>query len=681
MNTLDRLFRPKSIAIVGASNDEKKLGFHLFYALRKFPGDLYPINPKAKEIQGFKAYPNITAVGHPIDVVALCIPAKACLGTIKEIGEAGTGVVFVAGGGFGEADAEGKSLEEELLAACRKYGVRLLGPNTAGFFNPKMGVAANFNPLVTNYEAGNVAVVSQSGAVGLVLGTVIQNNRLGISVGVGVGNAPDIGVPEVLEYLADHEETKAIAVYLEGVTEGRALYEAVYRTTQKKPVVVFTVGQADIGDFAASHTGKLIGSYALKKAALIQAGAVVVDSTDDLIDAAHILSKMRLAPNPNPSVGLLTGQAGPAMVMTDYLRSRGVSIPELEPATIDQISEVLPIQTYRKNPVDTARPLQHIFLKVLSIMAKDNRIDLLLTYAIHEPMCVDPVPLYRALMGKIEKPMVFATSGLHEDVSPILRDLETMDIPAFVSPDRAAVAVYALIEDAKAVFRKKNQGESLFASSTIEMLLESPDEAQAKNYLQEMGIPTPHRAVCETHESAIQAFEEMHKPIVVKVLASAVTHKTEVGGVLLNIENENQLAAALKKIDLIETAGEKWYLLEEMAPQGLEIIIGAKNDAAFGPVVMVGLGGTAAEALGDVTMRLAPLTSTDAMEMISELKTNALFDRWRGGPSYDKSAVAETLVKIGHLMTQHPEIKEMDLNPVRVYEKGIKVLDALIVCG
>ncbi len=250
MNTLDRLFQPKSFAVVGASNNEDKVGYHLVYALRNFPGKLYPINPKEAEVQGLKAYPNLASIGHPVDIAALCIPAKACLGAIKECGEAGVGVVFIAGGGFGEADEQGKSLQNQVVGAYRQYGVRLLGPNTSGFVNPAMGLTANFNPLVSNFKAGNVAVVSQSGAVSVVIGTVIQSNRLGVSIGVGLGNAPDLAVPEVLEYLADHETTKAIAVYLEGITDGRRLYEAIYKTTQKKPVVVFTVGQAaDIGDF------------------------------------------------------------------------------------------------------------------------------------------------------------------------------------------------------------------------------------------------------------------------------------------------------------------------------------------------------------------------------------------------------------------------------------------------
>jgi acetyltransferase len=210
-------------------------------------------------------------------------------------------------------------------------------------------------------------------------------------VGVGLGNAPDLAVPEVLEYLADHEPTKAIAVYLEGVTDGRRLYEAITKTTRKKPVVVFTVGQADIGAFAASHTGKLIGSFALKKSAMTQAGAVVVSSSNDLVDAAHALSKVRLAPTENPGVGILTGQAGPAMIMTDYLRLRSVSIPELAPETVERIAKVLPIKTYIKNPVDTARPLHHIFMDVSQIISEDPNIDILTTYAMHEPMCVEPV--------------------------------------------------------------------------------------------------------------------------------------------------------------------------------------------------------------------------------------------------------------------------------------------------
>ena len=680
MNSLDRLFQPKSIAVIGASNDEGKAGFHMLYALRKFPGALYPVNPKAKEIQGFKAYPNLKAIDTSVDLIALCIPAKFCLNAIKEAGEAGVGAALIAGGGFEETGAEGKAMQDDILAACREYGIRLLGPNTAGFVNPAIGVTASFNPLVSNFQAGSVAVVSQSGAMNLILGTVIQTQRLGVSIGVGTGNAPVVGIPEMLEYLADHQPTKTIAVYLEGVEDGRRLYEAVQKTTPKKPVAIFTVGQADIGEFAASHTGKLIGSFAIKKAALTQAGAVVAASSNDLIDAANILSKVRLAPAANPGVGLLTGQAGPAMIMTDYLRTRGVRIPEMDSATIDKIAAVLPLKTFIKNPVDTARPMHDTFLEVLSIMAEDQNLDVLMAYAMHEPMCVEPVGLFRAIRGRTGKPAVFGTSGLPEDLAPTIRDLETMELPAFVSPDRAAAAVWALVEDAKAAFRKQRSSAAVDdRSAEIVAIREAPDEAQAKTILSTIGVAVPKHVVCADRAAAKAAFADLKKPCVVKVLSAAVSHKTEMGGVHLNIQTEDQLMAAIEKIDAIDVPGDKQYLLEEMASQGLEIIVGGKNDPSFGPVVMLGLGGTAAEAFGDVAMRVAPLTIDDGLDMIAELKTSALFDAWRGGPQYDKQAVAETLVKVGNLLARHPEIKEMDLNPVRVYPKGVLALDALIV--
>ena len=679
MSNLDKLFKPKSIAVVGASNNQDKVGYQLLYALRNFPGKLFPINPKSEEIQGIEAYSSLKKIGHPIDVAALCIPAKACLHAIEDAAKAGVGVIVITGGGFAETDHEGQSLQDEIVATCRRHGIRLLGPNTAGFFNPKLGVMANFNPLVSYFPSGDVAIVSQSGSMSIVLGTVLQTNRLGVSIGVGVGNSPDISAGEILEYLADHQETKAIAVYLEGVVDGRRIYDAIAKTTPKKPVVVFTVGQADIGQFAASHTGALMGSYALKKAALIQAGAVVVSSSNDLIDAAHILSKVRLAPNPNPGIGILSGQAGPALIMTDYLRGHKVNVPELEAATVDAIREELPIKTFIKNPVDTARPLHHIFENIFSKIAADANIDAILTYAMYEPMCVDPIKLYQSMQQSINKPMIFATSGAPEDLATTLRDLGSIDIPAFSSPERAAIATWALVEDSKALYRKQHQSNAREQMLPIDLLPANLDEAEAKALLTKLNIPIPKNKICKNHTEAIAAFKELNKPCVVKILSAAISHKTELGGVHLHIKNETQLVHALQKIDNIKTADEKKYLLEEEAAQGLEIIIGGKNDDSFGPTVLLGIGGTVAEAMDDISIRLAPLSLNDAMDMIDGLKLSPLFDGWRGGSKYDKQSVADALVKIASLLVTHDEIKEIDLNPVRVYKKGIMVLDALII--
>ncbi|MDR3568277.1 MAG: acetate--CoA ligase family protein [Syntrophobacteraceae bacterium] len=679
--SLDRLFNPGSIAVVGATREESKAGFTMLHALKDFRGEVYPINPKGGEIDHRKAYPNLKSIGRPVDLVALCIPAAMCLSALKEAAEAGARAAVIASGGFGESGKEGLALQEEILSVCRDHSMRLLGPNTAGFVNPGAGVAVHFNPLVTRFRPGPIGLITQSGAMNVVVGSILESEGLGISIGAGTGNALDITVSEMIGYLSLREDTRCIALYLEGVEDGRELYDAVYEASLRKPIVAFAVGKADIGEFAVSHTGKTIGSFALKKAALIQAGAVVVSSSRDLVDAANVLSKVRLAPKQNPGVGVLSGQAGPAMVISDYLRSRSVNMPQLGEDTMERIAGLLSVKTYIKNPVDTARPSPDLFLEVLSLMAAEERIDILLAFALHVAIEVEPVALFRSVRERTQKALIFGTAGLDEEIVPTAKELCAIDVAVFRSPDQAAVAAWALTQDSRAYYRKKRQNlraRSAIASDTLRV---SPDEAEAKLLLRKMGIDTPIFVVCESHAEAVWSFRKMKKPCVAKILSAAIAHKTEVGGVHFPIQTEEQLLDALRKIDAIEVPGKTKYLVEEMAPAGLEIIVGATNDVSFGPTVMAGLGGTAAEALGDNSMRLAPLDLEGALEMMSELRAARLFDRWRGGPSYDKMAVAALLVTIGQFMEQHPEIKEVDLNPVRVFEKGVVVLDALMVCG
>jgi acyl-CoA synthetase (NDP forming) len=675
MHPLDRLFKPKSIAVVGASTDEYKAGYQMMYALRAFPGELYPINPKSDDILGFKAFSSLEAIGKPVDLVILTIPAAGCADVMQQAGEAGAGAALIIGGGFAETGASGRAVQQDLLTICRKYGMRMLGPNTAGFANPCVGVTANFNPWIGGVPAGSIGLVSQSGAMSLVLSALIHTQNLGISLATGVGNSADVGVADVVEYLADDTGTKVIVLYLEGVIDGRRLYDAVRNAVKKKPVLFLTVGQANIAEFAVSHTGNLIGSYQIKTAALKQAGAIMANSSDDLIDAADLFSRTRLEPKENPGVGLLTGQAGPGMVIADYLRSKGILIPELKPITIEKIRQALPPLTYIKNPVDTGRPGPS-FPSVLKAMAADSSIDILITFLLDEPAVVEPITLFRELRD-IRLPMIFGTSGFPENIQPVQKALSVMDIASFASPDRAAKAVCAFVDDAKAAYRFVRYEEAVPSLPNIERLEQTPDEAEAKDILGRIGIPTPRRVVCRTHEEAKRAFSSLPQPCVLKILDPAVTHKTEAGGVILHIKTEEQLANALERIDRIKVQGNRRYLVEEMAPDGLELIIGATNDRSFGPVVLVGLGGITAEAIKDTTMRLAPLGLNEAMDMIAELRGKSLFEGWRGSPALDRESVARAIVALGLFMVSHPEIKEVDLNPVRVYEKGLLALDAL----
>jgi acetate---CoA ligase (ADP-forming) len=677
MRPLERLYNPKSIAVVGASADESKAGYQMLYSLRDFPGELYPINPKTDSILGFKSYPSLKAIGKPVDLVVLTIPAASCINVLKEAGEAGAGSALIISGGFAETGVIGHKLQNNILSVCKKNNIRLLGPNTAGFVNPWARVVANFNPWTADISAGYIGLVSQSGAMCLTLASMIHAQKLGVSLATGIGNAADVNVPDAVEYLADDPETKVIILYLEGVKEGRRLYDVICRTTEKKPVLVLAVGKGDIAEFAASHTGNLLGSYKIKKTALKQAGAVFVDSSGELIDAANLLSRSRLIPKENPGVGLLTGQAGPGMIIADYLRSKDVLLPELSPATVERIKEALPPLTFIRNPVDTSRP-SGTFPDILNAMSLDPSIDVIAVFALSESAVIDPVMLFRDT-AHIKQPLVFGTAGLKEEIDATRNFLYELNIASFPFPDRVARAVHVLVEDSKAAYRRMNITTLTSFKVCIAPFRSTPDEGEAKHILDQIGISTPKRSVCKSHKEAIDAFISLRKPIVAKILDASIHHKTEIGGVILGIDTEGDLENALNSLDVIMAGNSKKYLLEEMAEDGLEIIIGATNDRSFGPAVMVGLGGITAEALEDVTMRMAPLGQSEARDMILELRGKALFKGWRGSKPLDIDCLAETLVLIGQLMVDHSEINEMDFNPVRIYEKGISVLDALII--
>ncbi len=676
-HSLDKLFNPQSIAIVGASASPAKAGYQMLNAIRDFKGGIYPINPKAEELLGHRAYPSLKSVGQPIDLAILTLPAALCFAATLDAVEAGVGAIMIISGGFAETGEQGQQLQNGILQLCRDNNIRLLGPNTSGFALPAEGLAISFAPGMDVLRPGPVAVISQSGAINLTMTALAAEHNLGVRLAVGIGNGQDVSSASLIDYLADDPETKLIACYLEGVSNGRQLFDAVAKATHSKPVVIFTVGKADVGEFAASHTGNLIGSFQLKKSALEQAGAVVVESTNEMMDAAKLLSAVRLEPNADPGIALLTGQAGPGMIISDYLRWHGVSMPELDTASVERIGKLLPPMTYFKNPVDTGRPGE-TFGPVLQAVADDPNIDAILAFALHEPAAIEPTKLFSENRQGISQPLIFGTAGIPESITPTVSALDEMGIPAFTSPDRAARATWALAMDARAAHRR------LSAPATGEVRADMPvagalDEAQGKALLVKLGIGVPESAVCTNSAEAQAAFERLPKPLVVKVLAAEILHKTEVGGVHVNIDTQQKLHGALDAIDGIEVAGDTRYLIEPMAPAGLEIIVGGTNDVSFGPTILVGLGGTAAEALEDVAIRVAPLSENDAMEMLDELRGKALFEGWRGAPALDKQALAKALVNLGNFLYRHPEIREIDLNPVRVYADGLLALDALIV--
>jgi len=680
--SLTRLLDPQSIAVVGASTSPEKAGYQALLTLRGFGGRLFPINPGATEILGFKAYPSLAAArdatGVAPDLALLVIPAAAILEAIRDAVRAGCGGVLIVSGGFAEAGGEGAKLQEEAAALCREAGLRILGPNTSGFIRPRTRCAASFAPGVEQIPPGPVAVVAQSGGVNLVLAFLVHRLGLGLSLAVGLGNAVDVDAADVLEHLADDADTKAIALHLEGVRDGRKLFDALRRVTPRKPVVAVTPGRADIGAFARSHTGNLIGAWDRRIAALRQAGVVVVDTTDEAADAVAALARARIAPKQDPGIGVLTGQAGPGLLIVDRLKAAGVSVPELAPDSLRHIESLLPPLTFLRNPVDTGRPSPS-FPAVLRAIADDPGVDAVAVFALHEPAALDPVAV---LAPGVSKPLLFATTGLPESIASTLGALAAAGVPAFGSPERLATAARALAEDARLAWRVQRTAATRAATSAVRAVPEPPfDEAKAKALVAAYGIPVPPGVACRTHTEALAAFAALRKPVVAKILAAEVAHKTEAGGVKVGIDSTAALQAALAELDAIPLSGPRSYLIEEMAPAGVELIAGAVRDPSFGPVVLVGFGGTAAEALQDTAVRLAPLSEDDALDMLDELRGRRLLDGWRGAPPVDRRAIARAIVALGRILVEHPGVGEIEINPLRATSGGVLALDALVVAG
>jgi acetate---CoA ligase (ADP-forming) len=675
--SLDALIRPASIAVVGASSSPGKAGHQLMRALDGFAGRLYPVNPAGGEILGRRAYPSVAELPEPVDLAVLIVPARAVPEVVDQCAAAAARAAIVCAGGFAEAGAEGAELQASAARAAAGAGMRLLGPNTSGLVNPVDGVLATFVSSVSAIPPGRLAIVAQSGGVNLAVALAAASEGLGVRLAIGLGNAADVDHAELLDWLAADPETGAIALHLEGARDGRRLAAAVARAAAAKPVVALALGEADVGDFARSHTGTLATNWRLVRAAMRQAGAVVVDDTTELLDAARALCLVRLSPARSAGVGVVTAQAGPGLLVADRLRARGVRVPELAEPTRARLGELLPPMTYQRNPVDTARPDER-FGEVVAAVQRDPGVDAALVYALHEPGALDPASLLGPAAANPSTPLVLVTGGPREEVDRLRELVEAGGVPVLTAPERGAAAMRALVADATAAARRlAAAAEPGPAPATAEgaPLVGPLDEDQAKRVLEGIGVRAPRRRVCGTREQARAAVAELGRAVV-KVLDPAITHKTEVGGVHLGVGPGDSLEAAL---DAVDRLGSGRYLVEEQLPSGLDLIVGGLRDPSFGPAVLVGLGGVVAEALDDTSLRPAPLSAGDGREMLDELRGRALLDGFRGGPVVDRDALVALLRAVGQLLLAHPEIAELDVNPLRATAGGLVAADALIV--
>jgi acyl-CoA synthetase (NDP forming) len=676
---LQRLFAPRSVAVVGASATPGKLGAAMLASVASFPGPVWGVNPSgAAELAGRPVVASVGDLPEPIDLALLCVPAAAVPALLDELGRLGVGAAAVCAAGMGESGDAGMRLQEAAVAAAAEHGIRLLGPNTSGFVAPPAGLYASFVPGVETIPAGDLAIVAQSGGVNHALAFHAAGEGLGVSLAVGLGNAADVDVAAVLDHVRLDPATRVVALHLEGVRSGRRVYEALKRLTAEKPVVALPVGGNEIDEFAQSHTGALLGSWRVTRTALRQAGAVVVGDTTALLDAARALRAGRLTPKARPGIALVTGQAGPGLLIAQRLGTGAVDLPVLQPQTRARIGELLPPITYQRNPVDVGRP-GATFLEVARSVIADEHVDALAVYALHEPGAVDGRAIISDLRARSEKPIVFVTGGPLAAVRETVTALAEEGVAVFTTPERGAEAVHALVEDAR--LRARSGERPTATLSRLEgATAASFDEVAAKDLLDQAGFTTPARRVAGSEAEALAAFRELRAPVVVKLVNHEVVHKTEAGGVVVGVATADDLRAALVDVAASPAFAGR-YLIEEMAGPGTELILGARRDPSFGPVVMLGLGGRTAEALDDVVARLVPLSVQEADRMVDELRGKTLLEAFRGEPAVDRAALADAICRLGRLLEAHPELTDIEINPLRWSGDRFTALDAVVLAG
>ncbi len=673
---LSRLLKPKSIAVVGASSDLTKAGSRILKALAAFPGRVFAVHPSEKRVQGIDCFPSIAALPEVVDLAVMAIPARYSVAVAQEAAVLGVGGLLTISSGFAEASANGASMQGLLADICRRSSLRLLGPNTAGFLDPQGNCFPTFMRRAEQMRKGRIGIVSQSGGVNGSLCFMIDRMGEGISMAVGLGNALDVGSADVLPFLADDPNTAVIVVALEGVPQGRKLFDAMRAVTPRKPVIVLAAGRADVREFAMSHTGNLMGSHQRTVAALAQAGAVVVDSIESAAQAACILSCVRLGPRENPTVALVTGQAGPGMLIMSELKSAGIAMPVLEEDTIRRVRSLLPPLTFVNNPVDTGLPLP-AFPEIVGTVCTDPKIDMVLAFSLAETVVIESASALVSVNRNSGKPLILGILGASDDICDMVGILHEGGVPLVPGPAALALAGVVLAADSKASWRV-SQAKDPCPPRQQPRIVGDCDEYRAKSILEQYGIQSPRRVLCHSRIEALGAFGQMQKPVVVKIAAADIAHKTDVGGVHLNIRNEQELDAALDAIARIPSRSPGKVLVEEMAPAGVELIVGGMQDSSWGPVVMIGLGGVLAEALEDTAVRLAPLQKMDVEEMLNGLRGRKLLDGFRNLPACDRAAIASVAMSLGRLLMEHPEVLEVEINPLRVYATGAVALDAVL---
>ena len=692
---LDALFKPRAVAIVGASTKELSIGNVIIRNLQKYgyKGKIYPLNPKAPEVCGLKAYQSLDEIPGEVDLAHIIIPSKFVPQTIEECGKKGIKAVIINSAGFSEMGEEGAALQEEFLANAKKHGLRVFGPNCQGIINSDPELRAYCNFTFTYPDPGYISVVALSGGVGALIMQGLADLGIGQRLYASNGNACDISIPEIVKYYGDDPGTKAVILYTEGFSDPQAFLDVAREVVAKKPILAMKAGRTEQGAKAASsHTGSLAGVDIATELIFEKTGILSFTDEGEMTRAA-----MAFATQPIPKgnrVGIITNTGGPAVIATDVLVSCDLDVSKLSEDSIERLRETQLPEAALENPIDvvaTAGGPQ--FRGALDVLLDEEGVDSIFINFVTAPF-TDTQEVARQIvevsrMGR--KPIVcnFMTD-LSQERFQITRDiLKQGGVPFYSNPSDAAKALGALTrygtlqkrdigtprkfadvdaERARSIVAAAQQeGRSILSATDVYAIFEA------------YGIPVAPWAVTANAEEAAAAAERIGFPVVVKVDCEAIDHKSDMGGVAVNLKDAAAVRAAVTDMqERLGSYGTLNFFVQKFMPGGRELILGASAERGLGHLVMFGLGGIYVEVLKDVVFKIAPVTGLEAREMLAGIKTAALLDGVRGEAGIDKEGIVTLIQRLSQLLTELPMIQEMDLNPVMAFVDGVFAVDGRI---
>ncbi len=693
IDPLDNFFSPKSIAVVGASTKPGKIGHELVKNVSQYEykGKIFPVNPKAETILGLKCYSSISEIPEKIDLAIYAAPSNILPKLVEEAGKKGVKNAIIVSGGFKEMGETTASYEEELVSVATKYDMRIIGPNCIGVFDSETRLDTFFYPYdrMKRPIAGGISFMTQSGTFGLTFLEWATNSKTGIRRLVSLGNRCDVDEVDVIRYLGNDPLTKVIAVHLESISDGKKLVEVVKEVSGNKPIVVLKAVRTEEGSKAAkSHTGAIAGSYQVCISIFKQIGMIVAESFEELFDISKAIEKQTCAKGKN--VTIVTNGAGPSVAAADLCHELGLIIGDYSINTLDKLRSSLPPYAVIGKYVDlTGSATSEDYMKTFEIISEDPNIDAILNFVVFLNPTISP-DVVEVILGaqRQGKPIVnWATGG--DYASRLILKLEEGGMPIYPTAERAVRAVHGLIKAGQLekskppgkILAKKDEVEKIFKKAVVEgrdMLT----EIESKDVLRAYGIRTTTEYVARTVSEAVTCASKLGYPVVLKVISPDITHKSDVGGVVTNLKNAEEVGEAFNEImknvkTSVPTVNIEGVLVQNQIPSGVEVIIGSTIDRDFGPIIAFGAGGIFVEVFRDLAFGLAPISEKEALNMISKTKASKLLEGFRGQPPADLNKLANLIMRVSFLSYDLP-IVEMDLNPVIALADDCVVADARI---